>query len=131
MNKLRSMTEITSAINKCLKMELPRMKNNDERKKFLDEYQKWPIWVNTPEMHEKIYRYDLPNGSIIAVRECEYYATWAEKVMTRAFYYLFGENVLQFNGTHKDIEYPWSGESNVTEIVNALRDVQRKQPSDK
>lgn len=51
--------------------ELPVLKNDDQRKEFLNNYQRWPVWFEVPEAAETYYRYDLPDGDSIVV--CEYH----------------------------------------------------------
>lgn len=59
---------------------LPVMRNDNQRKAFLDTYHDWPVWFEVPEAAEVYYRYDLPddNSSIVI---CEYhtYLDWKEK----------------------------------------------------
>lgn len=50
--------------------ELPKLKNNEERKEFLAKYREWPVWFEVPQAEETYYRYILPDGSAIVI--CEY-----------------------------------------------------------
>ena len=46
-------------------MELPDMKNNEQRKAFLENYRSWPVWFRVPNAQEVYYRFDLQNGDSI------------------------------------------------------------------
>lgn len=61
------------------KPEFPVLKNNDQRKKFLENYQTWPKWFEVPEASEIYYKFDLPDESSIVV--CDYccYLEWKKK----------------------------------------------------
>lgn len=48
--------------------ELPRLKNNDQRAAFVDDYESWPLWIDNQETGEKYYRYDLPDGTSFVVK---------------------------------------------------------------
>lgn len=48
--------------------ELPVLKNNDQRKEFIDDYESWPVWIETKETGEKYYRYNLSDGSAMVVK---------------------------------------------------------------
>lgn len=48
--------------------ELPVLKNDDQRKAFVDAYETWPIWIDTKETGERYYRYDFPNGTSFVVK---------------------------------------------------------------
>ena len=48
--------------------ELPIMTNNNQRGAFIDAYEEWPVWIDTPATGEKYYRYDFENGSSFVVR---------------------------------------------------------------
>ena len=59
--------------------ELPIMKNNDQRKAFLDGYKGWPIWFEVPLASETYYRYDLPDGYSIVICEYRRWCEWRER----------------------------------------------------
>lgn len=48
--------------------ELPILKNNDQRKEFIDSYQTWPVWIEIKETGEKYFRYNLQDGSSMVVK---------------------------------------------------------------
>jgi hypothetical protein len=53
---------------KPVQPELPILKNNDQRKEFLEAFETWPLWIDTKDTEEKYYRYDFDNGSFIVVK---------------------------------------------------------------
>lgn len=59
--------------------ELPVMKNNNQRKEFLDRYQIWPVWFEVPEASEVYHRFDLPDGSSIVICEYHMWLSWKEE----------------------------------------------------
>jgi hypothetical protein len=48
--------------------ELPILKNNDQRKDFIDAYATWPIWIDQKETGERYYRYDLTDKVAMVVK---------------------------------------------------------------
>ena len=48
--------------------ELPRMKNNDQRKEFIENYESWKVWIDNKETGERYYRYDFDNGESFVVK---------------------------------------------------------------
>lgn len=72
--------EEKKACEECEKRpELPKMKNNVQRKTFLKTYHDWPVWFAVPEADETYYRYDLPDGSGIVICEYKRYLEHLEK----------------------------------------------------
>ena len=59
--------------------ELPVLKNNDQRKEWLNTFRDWPIWFEVPQAAEVYYRYDLPDGCSLVICEYHYWASWKEK----------------------------------------------------
>lgn len=68
-------------------MELPDMKNNEQRKAFLENYQSWPVWFRVPNAQETYYRFDLQNGDSIVIREWMY-ESWKWKETHSTYEYL-------------------------------------------
>lgn len=54
--------------NRKLQLPLPTLKNNDQRKEWIDSYNSWPVWIDLPHTGEKFYRYDLTNKIAITVK---------------------------------------------------------------
>lgn len=48
--------------------ELPTLKNNDQRAAFVDNFETWPLWIETEETGERYYRYDLDDGTSMVVK---------------------------------------------------------------
>lgn len=46
-----------------------QLKNKTQREQFLDNYTKWKIWKELPELELKFYRYVFPNGTKIIATE--------------------------------------------------------------
>lgn len=61
--------------------ELPVLRNNDQRKAFLENYKTWPVWFEVPEASEIYYRYSLPDGSSLVICEYKYYLEWKIKYL--------------------------------------------------
>ncbi len=59
--------------------DLPVMKNNDQRKAFLETYHDWPVWFEVPQAAEVYYRYDLPDGSSLVICEYHYWLDWMDR----------------------------------------------------
>ncbi len=59
--------------------ELPKLRNNGQRKEFLENYKNWPVWFRVNEASEVYYRYDLPDGSSIVICEYRQWLSWKEK----------------------------------------------------
>ncbi|WP_313132616.1 hypothetical protein [Anaerocolumna sp.] len=48
--------------------ELPVLKNNDQRKEWIDNYETWPVWIDIPQTGERYYRYDFSNDTSFVIR---------------------------------------------------------------
>ena len=48
--------------------ELPVLKNNDQRKEFINQHQSWPVWVDIPQTGERYYKFELKNDVKLVVK---------------------------------------------------------------
>ncbi len=65
------MTDLDNVVNPIPvpeQPELPILKNNDQRKEFIDNYISWPVWIDQVETGEKFYRYNLTDLVAIVVK---------------------------------------------------------------
>lgn len=49
--------------------ELPRLKNNEERKEWLENYQDWGLWYRDERIDVNYYKYDFKDGSRLVAAE--------------------------------------------------------------
>ena len=49
--------------------ELPPMKNNDQRKEWLRNYQSWGLWYEDAHIGVRYYRYEFDNGAQLIAEE--------------------------------------------------------------
>ena len=98
--------------------ELPELRNNDQRKTWLNTYPAWPVWFEVPEANEVYYRYDLPDGSSLVICEYRYWLEWLEnpeRIGTREYILTPGYHYLE------------DCKSNRTAMVDLLKEIQRKE----
>nr|DAZ65986.1 MAG TPA: hypothetical protein [Caudoviricetes sp.] len=53
-------------------MKIEELTNNEKRKEFLEKYTEWDLWLDVPAVSERYYKYLLPDGSMIIVKETEH-----------------------------------------------------------
>lgn len=97
--------------------ELPKLRNNDQRKAFLSNYREWPVWFRVNEASEVYYRYDLPDGSSIVICEYHYYIAWLSKDRNRTG----TREYLLKPGYH----YLEDCKTNTTTLVEHLKNIQK------
>ena len=102
--------------------ELIIMKNNDQRKAFLDNYQTWPVWFEVPEASEVYHRFDLPDGSSIVICEYHLYLEWRERYTDENPNSIATREYLLKPGYH----YLHDCLSNRTALVDHLKEAQKK-----
>lgn len=102
--------------------ELPVLKNNDQRKAFLDDYQTWPVWFEVPEASEVYHRFDLPDGSSIVICKYRLYYDWKEKYTDESPHGIATREYLLKPGYH----YLHDCLSNRTALVEHLKEAQKK-----
>jgi len=122
-------------VTKTIQPELQGLKNNDQRKAFLDAYETWPIWINQKETNEKYYRYDFTNGDSFVVKVSLYHP-WESKGYSKDTkygceeYYMLGvkANYSQ-SGTvfKKDASVTFSeSKTNKSSLIDYLKEIQKK-----
>lgn len=100
--------------------ELPVLKNNDQRKEWLNTFRDWPIWFEVPQAAEVYYRYDLPDGCSLVICEYHYWLEWMihygddpERTGTREYLLAPGYHYLE------------DCKSNRTTMIEKLKEIQK------
>ena len=102
--------------------ELPKLRNNDQRKAFLNNYREWPVWFRVNEASEVYYRYDLPDESSIVICEYHFYLPWLSKDQDRTG----TREYLLKPGYH----YLEDCKTNTTTLVEHLKNIQKEEKED-
>ena len=100
--------------------ELPILKNNDQRKAFIESYETWPIWIDQKETEERYYRYNLDSKTYIVVK-VYLHKGWMWGVQKEKESWGYNEYYLVKQGAHfKDCQ------TNMTALIEFLKDFQKK-----
>lgn len=106
--------------------ELPVMKNDNQRKDFINSYREWPVWIDTKDTGERYYRYNFENGTSFVVKayfhKCFDYKSSAKDRKDR-YHDGWGaeEYYILMDGKHfKDCL------ANKSAMVDALKNLQKK-----
>ena len=101
--------------------DFPVLKNNDQRKEWLNTYHDWPVWFEVPEAAEVYYRYDLSDGSSLVICEYHYWAEWQihygndpERTGTREYMLVPGYHYLEDCKTNR------------TAMIDKLKEIQKR-----
>lgn len=114
--------------------ELPILKNNDQRKDFIDAYETWPIWIDQKETGERYYRYNLSEKIAIVVK-VSWKRAWLDYKTFKGYeygaeqYYLLGVKYEWHNGKNTyeedDTRTFYECSTNKSALVDYLRDFQK------
>lgn len=118
----KEMVETCMNDERATQPELPRLKNNDQRKDFLKTYRDWPVWFEVPQADEVYYRYILPDDSAIVICEYKQYVEWKEKYMDDNPESTYTKSYLLNPGYH----HLHDCETNDSTLVKKLMEVQKK-----
>lgn len=114
--------DIAREVEEAVQPELPKLKNNDQRKEFLKDYRRWPVWFNVTQADEVYYRYNLPDGSAIVICEYKQYVTWKERYTDENPEGTYTKSYLLKPGYH----HLHDCETNETALVKKLMEIQKK-----
>lgn len=116
--------------------ELPILKNNDQRKEFIETYETWPIWIDQKETGERYYRYDL-SDKVAMVVKVSWKHSWSSYKESKDYeysaeqYYLLGvRSEWSANARSVYVEDEtrtfYECSTNMTALVEYLKDFQKK-----
>ncbi|WP_313578608.1 hypothetical protein [Lacrimispora sp.] len=116
--------------------ELPILKNNDQRKEFIDAYETWPIWIDQKEIGERYYRYDL-SDKVSMVVKVSWKHTWSSYKESKDYgygaeqYYLLGVKSEWSANTRSvyvedETRTFYECSTNMTALVEYLKEFQKK-----
>lgn len=106
---------------------IPKLKNNEQRKEWLNNYRSWGIWYKDEHIGATYYRYQFENSAVLIVEEYENESEYTGTYTSSYFHLVGGPEPERRSGTpkwntHKKYSrYP----NNETELVEFLKEIQR------
>lgn len=108
-----------------MQQELPVLKNNDQRKQWLSEYQKWGLWYRDENIDVNYYKFDFPDGSRLVVAEYpQRLGYWRDERTDEHYFHLLERNKMGYQ-TRYDEQYRQQTDSE-TYLVEFLKNIQKK-----
>ena len=109
---------------------LPLLKNNDQRKEWLESYKDWGLWYRDDNIGVDYYKYDFENGARLIVEVYQEEATRYYDAHESRFLHLVGgpepqkgqHRICKWQRHKKYTKYP----NSETELVEFLKELQKK-----
>lgn len=117
--------ELDNEFPEPVQPSLPKLKNNDQRKEWLENYRDWGIWYKDEHIGATYYRYQFDNGTVLIVEEYEneYTGTYIS-----SYFHLVGgtepprkSGIPKWTKHEKYSRYP----NSETELVEFLKEIQK------
>ena len=105
--------------------EMPQLRNNEERRAWLEDYPSWGLWYEDTHIGVKYYKYDFDNGAKLIVEEyISQYGFDKKTEITCPYYHLIGgPQVKGAKWSYHDRynKYP----NSKTELIEFLKELQK------
>lgn len=121
------LAEIDNEIPEPVQPPLPEMKNNDQRKEWLNNYRSWGIWYKDEHTGATYYRYQFENGADLIVEEYESESEYTGIYISSYLHLIGGPEPVRKSGipkwtrNKKYNRYP----NSETELVEFLKELQK------
>lgn len=106
---------------------LPKLKNNDQRKEWLNNYRSWGIWYKDEHIGATYYRYQFENSAVLIVEEYENESEYTGTYISSYLHLVGGPEPERKSGIPKWTKhekynrYP----NSETELVEFLKEIQK------
>ena len=105
--------------------ELPRFKNNDQRKEWLRSYEDWGLWYTDRNIDVNYYKYDFADGSRLVVAEYQNRINGWNGKEDEYYYHLLEKNKKPYgDGKLYDKQYMNAADSEMY-LVEFLKNLQK------
>lgn len=121
------LAEVDDEITEQVQPPLPEMKNNDQRKEWLNNYRSWGIWYKDEHTGATYYRYRFENEAELIVEEYECESEYVGKYTSSYLHLIGGPKPVRKNGISKWIRYKKYNKhpNSETELVEFLKELQK------
>lgn len=106
--------------------DMPLLKNNDQRKAWLEDYKAWGLWYRDENIDVNYYKYDFRDGSRLIVAEYpQRQCYWSKEKRDEHHYHLLEKGKKAYGGKTYDAQYCHNTDSE-TYLVEFLKNLQKK-----
>ena len=115
-------------VEEVIQPELPLLKNNDQRKEWLQNYQSWGLWYEDKNIGCRYYKYDFECGAKLIVAEYDNHSPHAYSPVNAYFHLVGGPKPPQgkygeTKWVHHDEYIPAS--DHITGLAEFLKEIQK------
>lgn len=105
----------------------PRLKNNEERKEWLENYQDWGLWYRDERIDVNYYKYDFKDGSrLVAVEYPMREGYWNQEPRDEHFFHFLKKNKKKYASLDETYDEKFRNETDsITSLAEFLKEIQK------
>lgn len=119
--------DILETEEETIQPELPRLKNNEERKEWLENYQDWGLWYRDERLDVNYYKYDFKDGSrLVAAEYPKREGYWNKEPRDEHFFHFLKKNKKKYASLNEVYDEKFRNETDsITSLVEFLKEIQK------
>ena len=124
---LRNLVKDVLEIEEITQPELPRLKNNEERKEWLENYQDWGLWYRDERIDVNYYKYDFKDGSrLVAAEYPKREGYWNQEPRDEHFFHFLKKNKKKYASLDETYDEKFRNETDsITSLAEFLKEIQK------
>lgn len=119
--------DVMETEEETIQPELPRLKNNEERKEWLENYQDWGLWYRDERLDVNYYKYDFEDGSrLVAAEYPKREGYWNKEPRDEHFFHFLKKNKKKYASLNEVYDEKFRNETDsITSLVEFLKEIQK------
>ena len=123
--KKKEMVATSQSEQEPEQLEIPLLKNNDQRKEWLANYRNWGLWYRDEHIDVNYYKFDFRDGSRLVVAEYpQRHCYWKKGKGDQHYYHLLEKGRKGYGDVVYDSQFVHSTDSE-TYLVDFLKNLQK------
>lgn len=124
---IRNLVKDVLETEETTKPELPRLKNNEERKEWLENYQDWGLWYRDERIDVNYYKYDFKDGSrLVAAEYPKREGYWNQEPKDEHFFHFLKKNKKKYASLDETYDEKFRNETDsITSLAEFLKEIQK------
>lgn len=119
--------DVLETEEETIQPELPRLKNNEERKEWLENYQDWGLWYRDERIDVNYYKYDFKDGSrLVAAEYPKREGYWNQEPRDEHFFHFLKKNKKKYASLDEAYDEKFRNETDsITSLAEFLKEIQK------